>query len=224
VNKQVRVLIVDDHALVRDGMASLLVAWGFQVVGQAKDGIEGVERARVLRPDLILMDINMPGMNGRDATRLIKAEMPDIKVVVVTVSDDDENLFEAIKCGAQGYILKGTPGDEVGDLLMGIAEGRPALSPGLAAKILEEFAGARDSRPRKAQGPDPLTEREIEILVAVSSGKTNKEIADHFTISTNTVNFHMKNIFSKLQLRNRAQAVAYAVRAGLVENPPADRF
>jgi DNA-binding NarL/FixJ family response regulator len=220
--RAVRVVIADDHALVRDGMASLLTAWGFDVVGQARDGVEAVDRARSLRPDLVLMDINMPMMNGREATRLIKAEMPDVKVVIVTVSDDDENLFEAIKSGAQGYIHKGTPGDEVGELLMGIAQGRPALSPGLAAKILEEFAGAHEPRARKSDGLDPLTERESEILVAVSSGKTNKEIAADFTISTNTVNFHMKNILSKLQLRNRAQAVAYAVRSGLAGDPPED--
>ena len=216
-----RVLIADDHALFRDGMASLLQAWGMQVVGQASDGHQAVELTRQLKPDIVLMDINMPNLNGLEATRLIKAEMPDVKVVMVTVSADDDSLFEAIKGGAQGYILKDTSGDEVGELLTGFAEGRPPLSPGLAAKILQEFAEGRTEETKKAAAPDALTEREIEILSAVSQGDTNKEVAASLQISTNTVNFHMKKILSKLHLRNRAQAAAYAVREGLVE-PPKD--
>jgi DNA-binding NarL/FixJ family response regulator len=215
-----RVLIADDHALFRDGMASLLQAWGMQVVGQASDGFEALEKIRELRPDILLMDIGMPKLGGIEATRLVKAEMPDLKVVIVTVSDDDDDLFEAIKNGAMGYILKDTPGDEVGALLAGIAQGRAPLSPGLATKILSEFAISH-SRDRVSADPDRLTAREAEILVAVSGGATNKEIAASLSISTNTVNFHMKNILSKLRLRNRAQAVAYAVRSGLVD-PPVD--
>ncbi len=213
-----RVLIADDHALFRDGMASLLHAWGMQVVGQASDGFEALERARELRPDILLMDIEMPKLRGIEATRLVKAEMPDLKVVIVTVSDDNDDLFEAIKNGAMGYILKDTPGDEVGALLAGIAQGRAPLSAGLATKILNEFATSH-SRDRVPADPDRLTDRETEILVAVCTGDTNKEIAASLSISTNTVNFHMKNILSKLRLRNRAQAVAYAVRAGLVDPP-----
>ena len=216
-----RVLIADDHALFRDGMASLLQAWGFEVIGQARDGLEALEKARALRPDVLLMDINMPGTNGLEATRLVKAEMPEVTVVIVTVSDDDDNLFEAIKSGAEGYILKDTPGDEVGALLTGIQEGNPPLSRGLAQKILDEFAGTRKRPSKEPTDPDPLTGRETEILQAVSLGDTNKEIAAALTISTNTVNFHMKNILSKLHLRNRAQAVAYAVRSGLAI-PPED--
>ena len=216
-----RVLIADDHALFRDGMASLLQAWGLEVVGQARDGLEALEKARALRPDMVLMDINMPRTNGLEATRLVKAEMPDVTVVIVTVSDDDDNLFEAIKSGAEGYILKDTPGDEVGALLAGIQAGNPPLSRGLAQKILDEFAGTR-KRPAKGRAdPDPLTARETEILQAVSLGETKKEIAAALTSSTNTVNFHMKNILAKLHLRNRAQAVAYAVRTGLA-TPPED--
>ena len=216
-----RVLIADDHALFRDGMASLLKAWGLNVVGQAGDGMEALEKARALRPDVVLMDINMPRTNGLEATRLVKAEMRDVTVVMVTVSDDDDNLFEAIKSGADGYILKDTPGDEVGALLTGIREGNPPLSRGLAQKILDEFAGTRKKPAKAPRDPDPLTGREAEILQAVSMGETNKEIAASLTISTNTVNFHMKNILAKLHLRNRAQAVAYAVRSGLA-NPPED--
>jgi len=213
-----RVLIADDHALFRDGMASLLRAWGMDVVGQASDGLEALEKVRELRPEILLMDIGMPKLGGIEATRLLKAEMPELKVVIVTVSDDDDDLFEAIKNGAMGYILKDTSGDEVGGLLAGITMGRAPLSAGLATKILTEFA-VSGSRDRVPADPDRLTDRETEILVAVCGGATNKEIAASLSISTNTVNFHMKNILSKLRLRNRAQAVAYAVRSGLVDLP-----
>jgi len=213
-----RVLVADDHALFRDGLASLLTAWGMEVVGQAEDGLDAVEQARRLEPDLILMDINMPRLDGVEATRRIRAELPDVKVVMVTVVDDDDSLFEAIRSGANGYILKDTPGDEVGPLLEGISEGKTPLSAGLAARILDEFAGNRDTSSKRVD-LDALTERESQILVAVADGDTNKEIAAAIGISTNTVNFHMKNILSKLHLRNRAQAVAYAVRAGLARPP-----
>jgi DNA-binding NarL/FixJ family response regulator len=215
-----RVLVVDDHALFRDGMASLLAAWGMEVVGQASDGLEAIEKARELKPDLVLMDINMPRLDGVEATRVLRSEQPEVKVVIVTVVDDDDSLFEAIRSGANGYLLKDTPGDEVGPLLAGITEGKTPLSAGLAARILDEFAGNREPARRSPPAVDALTARESEILVAVSDGDTNKEIAAVLGISTNTVNFHMKNILSKLQLRNRAQAVAYAVRTGLVKPPP----
>ncbi len=219
---KIRVFLVDDHLILREGIRSLLEKVpDIEMVGEAGDGLEALVKARELAPDLILMDIGMPGGDGLEATRLIKAEMPEIKVVIVTVSDDDDTLFEAIKSGAEGFILKDTPGDEVGALLMGVSEGRPPLSRGLAAKILEEFAGGGHRESRSPANPDRLTERETEILQAVSTGNTNKEIAAELTISPNTVNFHMKNILAKLHLRNRAQAVAYAVRTGLVE-PPAE--
>jgi DNA-binding NarL/FixJ family response regulator len=215
----IRVLIADDHALFRDGVASLVSAWGMDVVGQAVDGHDAIEKAHQLQPELILMDINMPGLGGVEATRAIRAESADVKVVIVTMVDDDESLFEAVRAGANGYILKDTPGDEVGPLLAGIFEGRTPLSAGLAARILDEFAGNR-AHERSGQDLDALSERETEILGAVCNGDTNKEIATALGISVNTVNFHMKNILSKLQLRNRAQAVAYAVRTGLV--PPSE--
>lgn len=215
-----RVLIADDHALFRDGVASLLRAWGMEVVGQASDGLQALEIARTYRPDLILMDINMPNCSGLEATRLIKTEMPEAMIVMVTVSVEEEHLFEAIKSGAVGYILKDTAGEEFGRLLKSIAEGEAPLSTGMASKILAEFA-RQDDDSSADEGPDSdLTEREREVLELVVSGATNKEIGASLHISDNTVSYHMKNILSKLHLRNRAEAVAYALRTGLVSQDP----
>ncbi len=211
-----RVLIADDHALFRDGVASLLRAWRMEVVGQASDGLEALEQARTLRPDLVLMDIKMPRCNGLEATRLIKAEMPDTKIVMVTVSDEEEDLFEAIKSGAEGYVLKNMPGDEFGRVLTDIASGEAPLSRGLAAKVLAEFARLAKEPALKGSDKDELSERECEVLQWVANGATNKEIAAELVISESTVNYHMKNILAKLHLRNRAQAVAYALQTGLV--------
>lgn len=211
-----RVLLADDHALFRAGIASLLKAWDMETVGQAGNGLEALEQARALRPDLILMDIGMSPCNGLEATRLIKAELPETRIVVVTVSDDDDDLFEAIKSGAEGYLLKDMSEEELGRTLTGIATGEPALSPGLAAKILDEFARvARDGAPKEVE-TDGLTPREREVLELVVTGATNREIAATLYISENTVSFHMKHILAKLHLKNRAQAVAYAIRSGLV--------
>ncbi len=211
-----RVLLADDHALFRAGIASLLKAWGMETVGQASNGLEALEQARALRPDLVLMDIGMSPCNGLEATRLIKAELPETKIVIVTVSDDDDDLFEAIKSGAEGYLLKDMSEEELGRTLTGIATGEPALSPGLAAKILDEFARvSRDGAPKEVES-DGLTPREREVLELVVTGATNREIAAALYISENTVNFHMKHILAKLHLKNRAQAVAYAIRSGLV--------
>jgi len=210
------VLIADDHALFRDGIASLLRAWGMEVAGQASDGLEALEQARKLKPDMVLMDIKMPGCNGLEATRLIKAEMPDTKIVMVTVSDDEEDLFEAIKSGAQGYVLKNMPGEEFGRVLSQVAQGEAPLSPGLAAKILGEFARLSKDPAPKSSEKEELSDRERGILQLVADGATNKEIGATLFISESTVSYHMKNILAKLHLRNRAQAVAYALQSGLV--------
>lgn len=217
-----RILLVDDHALFRAGIASLLRAWGMEVVGQANDGDEALAKARALQPDLILMDINLPGRNGLEATRLIKAELPNVRIVMVTVSDDDSDLFEAIKAGAEGYLLKNMSEDEFSRTLTSVANDEPPLSAGLARKILREFS--RPSRADRTHGSDDdLTEREREVLQLLSDGRsTNREIAASLSISQNTVSFHMKNILAKLHLKNRTQAAAYAIRAGLVDTPADD--
>lgn len=215
-----RVIIADDHALFRDGVASLLKVSGMDVVGQASDGLEALELTRELHPDIVLMDIKMPRHNGLEATRLIKAEMPEVKVVMVTVSDEEEDLFEAIKSGAQGYLLKNISGEEFGRMLAAIVGGDAPLSSGLAAKVLDEFARLGQEPRSSDSAEDELSDRERQVLEKVASGATNKEIASSLSISDNTVSYHMKNILAKLHLRNRAQAVAYAVRTGLVQLPP----
>lgn len=208
---KLRVLLADDHALFRDGLASLLGAWEMEVVGQASDGLEAVAQTRRLKPDLVLMDVHMPRVNGLEATRIIKAELPETTVVILTVSDDEDDLFEAVKSGAQGYILKNIPGDEFGRLLSNLAQGEPAMSRGLAKRVLEEFARySSEPQGRGAQEDEPLTGRERQVLEEVVSGRTNKEIGAALFISEETVKFHLKNIMQKLHLRNRAEVVAWA--------------
>ncbi len=208
-----RVLLVDDHSLFRAGIASLLRAWGLEVAGEASDGEEALEQARRSRPDLILMDIRMPRRNGLEATRAIKAEMPETKIVMLTVSDDDDDLFEAIKSGAEGYLLKNLKEDEFASFLSRLQQGEPIISAALAQRLLREFARLRDARQEPA-ADDGLTEREKDVLIQVAQGATNKEIAAALFISENTVSFHIKNILAKLHLRNRAQVVAWAMEHG----------
>src|SRR5665811_1372654 len=212
-----KVLLADDHALFRAGIASLLTAAGHEVAGEAGDGLEALERTRELRPDLVLMDIGMPRCGGLEATRLIKAEMPETKIVIVTVSQDDADLFEAVKSGAEGYLLKDMSNEEFERTLDGIAEGEAPLSQGLAGKILDEFARVSQGESVTEGDRNTLTDREREVLQLVTEGKMNREIAASLFVAESTVNFHMKNILSKLHLRNRSEAVAYALRTGLVE-------
>ncbi len=209
-----RVLLADDHPLFRNGVASLLQARQFAVVGQAGTGAEAVRLAEALRPDLILMDIRMPGMNGLAATRLIKARQPETRIVILTVSEDDADLFEAIKSGAAGYLPKSLEAEQFFALLEAVLRGEAGLTPDLANKILREFARPATAAPEPAA--DDLTPREREVLGLVASGATNAEIAERLVVSENTVKFHMKNILQKLHARNRAEVVAFAHRIGLV--------
>ncbi|MGE5262729.1 MAG: response regulator [Acidobacteriota bacterium] len=212
-----RVLLADDHPLFRDGLATLLRARGMDVVGEASNGLEAVEKARALKPDLILMDVNMPHMNGLEATRIVKTERPETKIVILTVSDDDENLFEAIKSGAQGYLLKSLQSQAFFDLLNGVAQGEAPISRGLATKILGEFARHLQQDEAQAANKEDLTDREKEVLRLVAEGSTNRDIAGKLNVTENTVKYHLKNILEKLHLRNRAQAVAYAMQTGLLK-------
>lgn len=214
----VRVLLADDHPLFRDGISSLLAVRDYEVVGQAGNGAEAVKLADKLRPDLILMDIRMPGLNGLAATRLIKASHPDLRIVILTVSEEDADLFEAIKSGAAGYLQKSLDSEQFFDLLEAVMRGEVGLTPVLAGKILREFARPESGGP----GPDDLTPREREVLELVARGATNAEIGEQLGVSENTVKFHMKNILQKLHGRNRAEVVAYALRTGLIELPPTE--
>lgn len=208
-----RILLADDHALFRAGLANLLKAWGFQVVGEAGDGKQAIAKTRELRPDVVFMDIKMPIANGLEATRAIKAEFPDTKVVILTVSDEEQDLFEAIKSGAEGYLLKNLQEEEFAELVSRLSRGEPTMSPGLARKLLHEFARLKSAH--RGPGTDSeLTDREREVLELVASGATNKKIAATLYISENTVNYHMKNILTKLHLRNRAEVVAWALQHG----------
>jgi DNA-binding NarL/FixJ family response regulator len=213
------ILIADDHALFRDSLRSLLEAHGLNVIGEAKNGREAVELAHRLKPDIVLMDLSMPELDGLAATRLISADQPEVKVVVLTASDEDAKLFEAIKSGAQGYLLKNLESDEFFSLLEGIGRGEPGLTPVLARKLLLEFARpAQTSTPH--HDPDALTEREREVLELLVQGVTsNRKLARQLGVSENTVKFHVRNILDKLHLHNRAQVVSYAIRNKIVETP-----
>lgn len=214
-----RVLLADDHALFRQGVKSLLDSHpGIDVVGSAGDGQEAIALTRQTHPDVILMDIEMPRCGGLEATRRIKREFPDVKIVALTVLDDDETIFEAVKSGAQGYLLKDLEAYQLYDMLEGLRQGNAPLSGGVAARILSEFT--REEAAPADEPPSPgeqLTDRERDVLDLLVMGQSNREIADALTITENTVKTHLANILDKLHLRNRIQAAVYAVRQGLVE-------
>ena len=215
-----RVLIADDHPLFRDGLRSLLEARGIEVVGEARNGREALDQARRHHPDVVLMDLGMPEVNGLAATRLISAELPAVRVVILTASEDDADLFEAIKSGAQGYLFKNLDSDEFFRLLEGVSQGEPALTPGLARKLLGEFARPAPAPRAPDEPPSELTDREREVLDLLVQGvTTNRELAERLVVSENTVKYHLRNILDKLHVQNRAQVVAYAVRQGMVEPP-----
>ncbi len=212
-----RVLIADDHALFRDSLRSLLEARDIHVVAEAADGREAVDLAWREKPEIVLMDLKMPVMGGLEATRRLAAELPEVKVVVLTASDDDDDLFQAIKAGAKGYLLKDLDADQFFELLSGVGRGEPALTPILARKLLDEFARPAPSH-RDRRDPDALTDRETEVLEFMVRGVTsNRRLAAELGVSENTVKFHVRNILDKLHLHNRAQVVAYALRHQMVE-------
>ncbi len=212
-----RILLVDDHILFRKGLASLLASHKeLEVVGEAGDGLQAIELAHETMPDLIMMDIGMPGCNGLEATRRIKRDMPHVKIVMLTVSDDDCDLFAAIRNGAQGYLLKNLEPHQLFEMLERARRGEAAISGVLAAKILQEFREPGQDLSQQAEVRDELTPREIEVLEQVVQGASNKEIAVALSISENTVKIHLRNILEKLHLQNRIQAAVYAVREGLV--------
>lgn len=219
-----RVLLVDDHRLMSEGVSNLLTAHGIEVLGVASDGLEAITLIQELNPEVILMDIRMPRCDGLSATRQIKALWPEIKIVMLTTSAEDQDLFESIKSGATGYLLKSISGNAFIEALRGLEQGTPPFSPGLASRLLREFAKlsgveaglpALTSRP-KAQEVQAtgLTERQTEVLRLVAQGLTYREVGERLSLSERTVRFHMTEIISRLHLQNRNQVLAYAGKLG----------
>lgn len=222
----ISVLVVDDKELFREGLVSLLERRAeVVVVGQAEDGYQALEQARRLNPQIILMDVDMPSCDGIRATQLIKEELPDINIIMLTVSEEDKDLFTAIKAGAKGYLIKDVKIDELLRAIVVVSRGEAVISPSMAVKLLDEFATGGGSSKQLSSGstldkPDKqaLTERERAVLSLVAVGATNRDIAEKLVISENTVKVHLHNILEKLHLRNRQHAAAYAIREGLVTN------
>ena len=208
-----KTLLVDDHPLFLDGLKNLLTLRGIEVVGTARDGMEALEKARTLHPEIILMDIQMPNLDGLAATRLIKAELPDVKIVMLTMSAQDEDLFEAIKCGACGYLLKTEDTDEFFSSLIGLTRGEVPLSPGLAGRVLEEFAqqGMKSESIKSAETKtEELSARQIQVLTLVAQGLTYKEVGAKLCLAERTIKYHIGEIIERLHLENRSQAIQYA--------------
>lgn len=216
-----KLMLVDDHPLFMEGLKYLLETNGISVAGTACNGKEALYKARTLRPDIILMDIRMPECSGIDALKLIKAEMPEIKVAMLTTSDEDDDLFEAIKCGASGYLLKNINAEQLIEMLSDLQNDGAPLSPGLAARLLKEFGqeqadtGKPETDSRKDQPENPaLSERQKEILEMVAGGITYKKVGEKLGLSERTVKYHMARIIEQLHLKNRSQVIAYASKIG----------
>lgn len=213
----VRTLLADDHPLFLESLKGLLTTEGYEVVGTARNGLEALNLARSRRPELILMDIDMPTCNGLTATRLVKAEMPEVKIVMLTVSASDEHLFEAVKSGAIGYLLKSQNVDDFLATLANVCNGGAALQPELAARVLEEFVRqARQGEAAERPPREQLSERQTDVLMLVAQGMTYPQVGEVLRISEPTVRYHMAQIMDKLHLANRSQVIAYAARHGLI--------
>jgi two-component system NarL family response regulator len=220
-SEPIRVLIADDHALFRHGLEMVLDdEQDIDLVGQASDGAEAVAKAGESLPDVVLMDIRMPKTSGIEAARAMKEAAPSAKILMLTISDEEEDLFEAIRAGASGYLLKDIPLDEVADAVRAVYGGQSLINPSMAGKLLSEFAtlARRDEEERPQQVPAPkLTDREMEVLKLVARGMNNRDIAKELFISENTVKNHVRNILEKLQIHSRMEAVMIAVREKLIE-------
>jgi DNA-binding NarL/FixJ family response regulator len=219
IEEPIRVLIVDDHVLFRRGLDMVLAhESGIDVVGEASDGAEAVDRAADLLPDVVLMDVKMPRRGGIDACTAIKSVVPSAKIVMLTISDQEEDLYEALKAGASGYLLKEISIEEVAAAIRAVAGGQSLISPSMASKLITEFQVMKRRGVEREQLPAPrLTDRELQVLKSVASGLNNREIARELFISENTVKNHVRNILEKLQLHSRIDAVMYAVREKLLE-------
>ncbi len=218
-SEPIRVLVVDDQELFRRGLTMLLSSeQGIEVVGEAGDGVEGTTLAETVAPDVVLLDVRMPKRSGIEACLAIKERVPSAKIIMLTVSDEEADLYEAVKSGAAGYLLKDSSIEEVAQAVRVVSEGQSLISPSMAVKLIDEFK--QMSRPDKSQVPGlRLTERELEVLRLVATGMNNREIAKQLVISENTVKNHVRNILEKLQLHSRMEAVMYAVKEKLLDLP-----
>ncbi len=211
---KVRVLLADDHAIVRDGVRLILNAQSdMEVVGEASNGEEALDLARTLKPDLVLMDIGMPGINGLEATKLLKQMQPALHILILTMHDDEDYFFRILSAGASGYVLKGAGSDELLNAIRAVVQGGVYLYPTMAKKLVGDFLKPHESGEVK----DPLTAREREVLKLIAAGRTNREIAEALVLSLNTVQTHRLHIMEKLNMHNRAELIKYAIRRGLIE-------
>lgn len=211
-----RIVIADDHALFTEGLKNLLQARGYVVTGIARDGLEALQMAKTLKPDLMLIDITMPRCDGLEATKLISANYPEIKIMILTASEDENDIFDAVKYGASGYFLKNFDSKYLFDAIEALQKGETLLSPGLAGKILSELALAREKQDDLAR--QPLTVRQREVLSLSAQGYTYRQIARKLKISERTVRYHIQSSIDKLHLQNRQQLISYASRLGMLEN------
>lgn len=217
-----RILLVDDHPIFLEGIKNLLLSGGAHEIETAGGGTEALQKAGDFRPDLILMDIMMKPISGLDATRMIKKRFPSIKIVILTASESEEHLFESVKCGACGYLLKNLEGSELFEMLSRFEEGEIPCSPGLAAQLLEEFRKNSDACEPNAEGPsiekrDVLTERQEDILRLVAGGMKYRDVAEALSITERTVKYSMEQILDRLHMGNRQEAVVYAAQNGIVK-------
>jgi DNA-binding NarL/FixJ family response regulator len=220
----IRVLVADDQAVFRRGLYVVLDAEpNIEVVAEAADGESAIAKAEELAPDVVLMDVRMPGVNGIDAARQIRELLPTTRILMLTVSDEEDDLYEAIKAGANGYLLKEISIEEVAGAINAVVQGQSLISPSMASKLLTEFSSLARQAAEKSQLPAPvLTARELEVLKLVATGMTNKDVADQLYISENTVKNHVRNILEKLHLHSRMEAVMYAVRQNLLDPHESD--
>ena len=215
--EKIRILIADDHALFREGLRALFGALrDIEVVGEAAEGEAAIKQVEATQPDVVLMDINMPGVNGIEATRRILSTDPNLGIIMVTMLEDDASVFSAMRAGARGYVLKGAHHDEILQAIRAVASGQAVFGPAIAARMMNFFQGLNHAPQTGVSAVFPeLTEREREVLALIAKGVSNKEIAEKLVISMKTVSNHITNIFSKLQVADRAQAIIRARDAGL---------
>lgn len=220
--QKIKILLADDHRVVREGLSAILeTKEEIQIVGEAKDGREAVEQARQLLPDVILMDMRMPGMTGVEATRIIKREMPHIGIIALTMYEDKQHIFDLVRAGVTGYLLKASDSTEILAAIRAVSKGESLIHPSFASKILAEFSLLAEGKGKKKSLLEhDLTEREITVLRLVADGKTNKEIANVLDLSEKTVKNHVRHVFNKLHIYTRTQAAVLAIRKGIIELEP----